>query len=382
MFNNFLSSAQRFVEQQKKKIQPVVQKVSAFVQPALQKIRSSFQQPFKQTPSPQPIQSYPQTFVSSAQRALSNVGGAVKKYTAPILQNISESSQKYFAPTPQVRIRDVVREFPGATGTFIKEGVVQPTMRSIPTLISTLGEKIGTGSVSQSDIQSSFPNQRVRSYLFGDKPIESVQKQVPQISPTISTYLQKTGMSSDEANKISPILTGTGILAGSIFNAIPGDPSDLLRIGGKTIAKSGKAIAKKGIQELGERFAKEGAEKLARESIEKIAKETGEILSEKELKKMTTQEAEKFVQESIRKTPILSEKTVAETLLSPMKEIEKKGIKETPTLFGKRAPTVEGLGIKPVAQNITRKEDVLLRERLRAEVRGAQAGFQEGKTVT
>ena len=45
-------------------------------------------------------------------------------------------------------------------------------------------------------------------------------------------------------------------------------------------------------------------------------------------------------------------------------------------------PSLFKLGLKEKPAQITRAEDVMLRERLRSEVRGANAGFQAGKTVT
>mgnify|MGYP001580808894 FL=1 len=147
MLNNFLSSAQRFVEEQKKKIQPVVQKASAFVQPALQKIKSSFQQPSQPYQQPASIQSFVQklpqklpivpsqpSFLGSAQRAISNVGETVKKYTTPVMNALSN-----FATYQPPQGSSIGGEFGKTLQKFPDTTVTLPSLGKIPNPLSTMG---------------------------------------------------------------------------------------------------------------------------------------------------------------------------------------------------------------------------------------------------
>ena len=174
--------------------------------------------------------------------------------------------QKFFAPTPEVRPRDIVRELPGATAQVARDSFVRPIFRGIQSLTSTAqqGLGLGDGITTPEQIQQAMPNDTARNIMYGDEPILSLQRQTEKYSPQLSEILQRGGVAPDTAGKIAPPLTFLGAGALTAMDAVPGDPTDLIRGGGR-------AVANEGGQLLLENILKQEAKNAVMDSADEVA---------------------------------------------------------------------------------------------------------------
>lgn len=174
----------------------------------------------------------------------------------------------FFAPVPdQVRVRDFVRELPGATETvgkavlnFGKDILRAPNRAAASTMLSLQGQKEfvpGTGVAP-----------KLEKFLMGDKPIKNIRGTGEE---TIQTF----GGSEDTAKKYGLPLG----FAMTALDIVPGIPKKKVveELGEQLIKRYGDdiamAIVKRGGKKLAEQALKEGGEQVVEKAGIAIAKE-------------------------------------------------------------------------------------------------------------
>lgn len=188
--------------------------------------------------------------MGGVQLAKGGLGNRVRQAFQPVAP---KESANYFdnIPGSGIRARDFVRELPGAAHQVVRDYFVQPVPRAITSLSSTVGQAIGAddGITTPEEIAQGVPNKEVRDYLYGEEPVLSLQRQTENNAPKVASFLEDRGVSPELAQKSSTPLTflGAGVMAG--IDALPGDPTDLVKGGGRAALKEG-----------GEQLLKEGAQ--------------------------------------------------------------------------------------------------------------------------
>jgi len=153
---------------------------------------------------------------------MSNIGVGSNQITIPKQENeLSQSISNYFKPTPNVRIRDVVREIPGA----FQEVIGEPILKSVPQALLSFSE-LNNPDLTPDRIE--LPKNKItKALLPKDQGIETYQK-------TSKWMSKETGLPQ--------IVTLPLVAVGGLLD-IP-DPSDILVLGGKALIKKlGKEVA-------------------------------------------------------------------------------------------------------------------------------------------
>lgn len=171
--------------------------------------------------------------------------------------------QNFFAPSPDgVRARDVVREIPGAAYQVGTQYFTQPVARGIQTLVNTTERAIGAGDgvTTPQEIAQAVPNKTARDIIYGDQPITSLQEITERRSPDVANAMRGVGINNQLADKTAPGITFLGAAGLTVADALPGDPSDLVKGGGKAVLK-----------ETAEAGGKEALERVAINSVDDLA---------------------------------------------------------------------------------------------------------------
>jgi len=197
------------------------------------------------------------------------------KITSPF-KKAAEKTKKtigdFFAPVPdQVRVRDFVRELPGATKTvgmavlnFGKDVLRAPNRAAASAMLSLQDQKEfipGTGVAP-----------KLEKFLMGDKPIKDIRGTGEE---TIKTF-----GGSEKASKKYGLPLGFALTA---LDIVPGIPKKKVaeELGEQLIKRYGDDVAKliveKGGKKLAEQAIKEGGEKLVEKAGIAIAKEAKPI---------------------------------------------------------------------------------------------------------
>lgn len=197
------------------------------------------------------------------------------KITSPF-KKAAEKTKKtigdFFAPMPdQVRVRDFVRELPGATKTvgtavlnFGKDVLRAPNRAAASAMLSLQDQKEfipGTGVAP-----------KLEKFLMGDKPIKDIRGTGEE---TIKTF-----GGSEKASKKYGLPLGFALTA---LDIVPGIPKKKVaeELGEQLIKRYGDDVAKliveKGGRKLAEQAIKEGGEKLVEKAGIAIAKEAKPI---------------------------------------------------------------------------------------------------------
>jgi len=131
----------------------------------------------------------------------------------------------------------------GSTRRSIMDNVIRPVPRAIQTLSSSVGQAIGAddGVTSPEEITRAMPYKPARDFFYGEnpEPILSLQNQTANNAPRNASWLQDRGVSPEIAQGVSTPLTFLGIAGIAGLDAVPNDPSDFLRAGGKVAVKEG-----------------------------------------------------------------------------------------------------------------------------------------------
>ena len=193
------------------------------------------------------------------------------KITSPF-KKAAEKTKKtigdFFAPVPdQVRVRDFVRELPGATKTvgtavlnFGKDVLRAPNRAAASAMLSLQNQKEfipGTGVAP-----------KLEKFLMGDKPIKDIRGTGEE---TIKTF-----GGGEKASKKYGLPLGFALTA---LDIVPGIPKKKIaeELGEQLIKRYGDDVAKliveKGGKKLAEQAIKEGGEKLVEKAGIVIAKE-------------------------------------------------------------------------------------------------------------
>lgn len=197
------------------------------------------------------------------------------KITSPF-KKAAEKTKKtigdFFAPVPdEVRVRDFVRELPGATKTvgtavlnFGKDVLRAPNRAAASAMLSLQDQKEfipGTGVAP-----------KLEKFLMGDKPIKDIRGTGEE---TIKTF-----GGSEKASKKYGLPLGFALTA---LDIVPGIPKKKVaeELGEQLIKRYGDDVAKliveKGGKKLAEQAIKEGGEKLVEKAGIVIAKEAKPI---------------------------------------------------------------------------------------------------------
>lgn len=154
---------------------------------------------------------------------MSNIGVGSNQITIPKQDtSLSQSISNYFKPTPNVRIRDVVREIPGATA----EVLIEPALKAIPQTVMSYMQAISPQKDKAIE-RIELPKNKLTKALFPkDQAFET---------------FQKTSRWQSEQSGLPQSVTLPLVALGGILD-IP-DPSDALVVGGKMLIKKlGKEV--------------------------------------------------------------------------------------------------------------------------------------------
>jgi hypothetical protein len=154
-----------------------------------------------------------------------------------IANSMYKSVNDFFQPSPNgVRTRDIVRELPRAAGDVAVDSFVRPTTRAMANVGLSIRELLGgSGQASPDELAMALPNKGVRDFIFGDKPLSSIQSQKREVAPQIKDSLTKYGVDPILADKLSNPLAIAGITGVTALDAFPNDPTDLVKAGGRSV---------------------------------------------------------------------------------------------------------------------------------------------------
>ena len=476
MFNNILSSAQRFLEEKKKQLKPVVQAVQKKFQPitsSISKVFNSFKappvsaplrsipkiltpkpvirptpkplftpapKPVYQTPKPaqvrpsflqsagnfvkekivKPIQSQSQNILKQqAQRSptpffttLKSIPQEIAKKVQPYVES-DKFLGGYFKPTSKVRARDFIREIPGTVIDFLspteeaKEGAKsyfegktlsksQKKAVNIEEAFGALGmvnPVLGKGGlvkpvakrILKGVVEKSVPIVKKEGQVFGKQIVKTGQKLFNKIEPQVEIATTKTIQKLQGDKLLTAIESRLPDIQKKAFSdpkaiedfGVLDKVKNLLTKGKETPEDIRRAteILKFHGEDVGQKLTKPIIKPLVEGGVGRV---TTPPLSPI-VKNIGGGEVGEVVEKGfVKPQPLFQE---ARKIIKPL---EKPIIESKPTLFGKTPQkfSLKKLGIKPEVPKIIRREDVLLRERIRAEARGSKAGFQVGKTIT
>jgi len=129
----------------------------------------------------------------------------------------------------------------GDAGRFVRDNIIRPAPRAIETLTSSVGQAIGAsnGVTSPEQIASGMPYKPARDFFYGEnpEPILSLQNQTANNAPRNASWLQDRGVSPGLAQGVSTPLTFLGVTGLAALDAVPADPTDFLKAGGKATLK-------------------------------------------------------------------------------------------------------------------------------------------------
>lgn len=190
--------------------------------------------------------------------------------TAPF-RKATEKTKKtigdFFAPAPEVRVRDIVREIPGAT-----EKVGESLWNFGKDVLRAAPRAAASATLSVEDQKEFIPGSgtapRIEKFFFGDKPIKNIRG-------TGEEMIQTFG-GSEKTSKKYGLPLGFALTS---LDLIPGIPKKKIaqKIGEELIVKYGDDVARmiieKGGKDLAEQAMKDGGEKILEKAGINLAKE-------------------------------------------------------------------------------------------------------------
>lgn len=211
------------------------------------------------TPTPTKVPTVQPSQGGGIGNAIKNAWGNFWK-PVPTIQANQANKPLDTIPGTGIRARDMVREIPGAAYQVGTEYFTQPVARAIQTTVNSVERAIGAGDgvTTSEEIAQAVPNKTARDILYGDKPITSLQEITERRSPQVEQALKGIGLNNKLAETTSKPITFIGAAGLTAVDALPGDPSDLVKGGGKAVLK-------------------EGAEAGAKETIETVVKNADEL---------------------------------------------------------------------------------------------------------
>lgn len=187
------------------------------------------------------------------------------------------SWQNFWQPSPNgVRIRDVVREFPGQAGVMLKDigqGVARNFANAGLTVARQVDKLAGDGTMPDrypvQDLITKDSNpelaRKVYGSLFGEN---EVIRTLPARSQDVGTDLEdKYGLPKNAAAPLAAglVAADTALDVGDVV--APGAGTTVKAAGKKLLQKAGKQVAEEAV----EAAAKEGAEKVVLQSVDELA---------------------------------------------------------------------------------------------------------------
>lgn len=190
-----------------------------------------------------------------------------------LANTIANAWNNYWQPSAQgVRPRDVVRELPGATNQTFRDYLVQPTVRAFGSIGESINQAVGgsNGEVSPERMKEAIPNDALRTYLYGNEPVESMQNRQAKTDQELQKTFVNLGVDKEKAKQISPGIATGGVMLGTLLDATNlGNPLEA------PIKEAGEAITKK----VGGKIVKGVAEDLAKKEGERVIVKTAEELA-------------------------------------------------------------------------------------------------------
>lgn len=194
------------------------------------------------------------------------IGGAIKS-----------AWNNFWQPAPTVRVRDVVREVPGAAvktlgdvGNFaldVGRGIVtRPVAQAILSASDAAGLRANLGKGEVMNTIEIPKNDLAGQLLFGDKPLKSYQQQTRDIESFLDT---KTPLPKQA---VAPV----GIMLGTINAGLDLPGGGIVKSGGKEVVER---VGKEGVEKAIEQIGKEGTEDVV-ETVVKNADELAPLIQE------------------------------------------------------------------------------------------------------
>lgn len=220
---------------------------------------------------------------------LANIGNALSSFGKFAFTSFNQMNEaKFGKPNPQTGKIDTTNSLYGKTvvpAAGMAHDVIRGTARALTEAPLTISDFLaGSTGVKSEPIQPGTGP--VDKFLFGDKPMSSVQSRLPAQVATYGPLLESKGVPK---GAVKPLVGGV-MIAGLAFDAIIPGVDDILINGVKNLVKKG---LEKVAPELATKLAEKEAIKYAEKAIAKELKNTGEKLTKEEI----TVQAEKLIAE-------------------------------------------------------------------------------------